>query len=137
MSRRIPADWMWSQALELMAQADRMHQQFFRLAAAPRAQAAWEPPVDVFEGEHELVVVVALPGVADERVRVTAEPGALRVVADRPLPCTGPRAAVRHLEIPHGRFERRIPLPEGRWEDGTRELSHGCLVIRLHRASQE
>jgi HSP20 family molecular chaperone IbpA len=63
------------------------------------------------------------------------EPTALVVQAERLLPLAGSQAAVRQLEIPYGRFERRIPLPEGRWENGTRELTQGCLVVRLHRAS--
>ena len=129
------ADRMWVHALGLMAQAERLHQQFFRLAPAPRQHATWEPPADVFESEHEVAVVVALPGVSDEHVRVLLEPGALHVQAERALPFAGPQSAVRQLEIPYGRFERRIPLPPGRWEDGTRELTHGCLVVRLHRAA--
>lgn len=133
MSRRVPTEWMWSQALDLMAQANRMHQQFFRPAS--RAQVSWEPPADVFEGERELVVVVALPGVAEQDVRVVHEPGALLVEAERPAPFEGLRAAVRQLEIPYGRFARRVPLPPGLWVDGTRELTHGCLVVRLHRAT--
>ena len=56
MSSRNPTDWMWAQACELIEQAERMHRQFFHLAASERAQASWEPPVDVFEDEHEIVL---------------------------------------------------------------------------------
>jgi HSP20 family protein len=135
MRRPDPADQMWAHALELMTQAGRLQQQFFRLTSVPRAQAVWEPPADVFEDEHEVVVVVALPGVADEQVRVTPEGGVLVIEAERPPPFGAACAAVRQLEIPYGRFERRIPLPPGRWEHGTRELTHGCLVVRLRRAA--
>ena len=135
MRRTDPADQMWAHALELMTQAGRMQQQFFRLASAPRAQAVWEPPADVFEDEHEVVVVVALPGVADEQVRVAPEGSVLVIEAERPPPFGAACATVRQLEIPYGRFERRIPLPAGRWEHGTRELTHGCLVVRLRRAA--
>jgi hypothetical protein len=41
--------------------------------------AKWEPPVDVFEDEGEIVIVVAMPGVAAERVQVTQESGTLVV----------------------------------------------------------
>lgn len=132
--RTDPADWMWAHALDVMSQAERMHRQFFRLAPA-HAQAVWEPPVDLFEDDREVVIVVALPGVVADRVQVTGEPGALRVRGERPLPFIGARHAVRQLEIPYGAFERRIPLPEGRWEVGPWELTHGCLVLRLHRLS--
>jgi len=135
MTRRTePTDWMWAQAVDLLSQAERMHRQFFRLhGTAPAAEHAvvWEPPADVFEDEREVVVVVALPGVDVTRVEVTTEPGALTVRAERPLPLAGTRHAVRQLEIPYGRFERRVALPRVRVEPLESQISHGCLVVRL------
>ena len=133
MSSRNPTDWMWAQACELIEQAERMHRQFFRLAASGRTRAMWEPPVDVFEDEFEVVVVVALPGVSADRVSVTTESGELVVRAESRLPFTGSRRAVRRLEIPYGFFERRIRLPEARLETGARDLLDGCLILRLRK----
>jgi len=59
----------------------------------------------------------------------------LVVRGERPLPFAGRPLAVRHLEIPYGAFERRIPLPAGRFDAGTPELSQGCLILRLRRSS--
>ena len=129
----LPADWMWSEALELVERAERMQRQFFRLAGSPRGVATWEPPADVFEDETGLLVVVALPGVAAEDVEIDAEPGALVVRAYRPQPLAGARHVVRRLEIPYGRFERRIALPAGRFEALAHEVANGCLVLRLRR----
>jgi HSP20 family protein len=128
-----PTDWMLANAVDLLTQAERMHRQFFRLqASAPaHAETVWEPPADVFEDEREVVVVVALPGVVAERVEVSASPGVLSVRAERPQPLGGSRHAVRQLEIPYGRFARRIPLPRVRLEPVTSELMHGCLIVRL------
>jgi HSP20 family molecular chaperone IbpA len=135
MSRRLdPTDWMWAHAVDLIEQAEHMHRQFFRLAPSTHAQAIWEPPVDVFEDEREWIVVVALPGVTEERVEIASEPGALVVRAHRPVPFAGARQVVRQLEIPYGFFERRIQLPETTLEFISRELRHGCLVLRLRKA---
>jgi len=133
MTTRNPADWMWTHAIEMLEQADRMHRQFFRLAGSERTRPTWEPPVDVFEDEEGIVIVVALPGVPAERVEVAFEPGALVVRAERPLPFSG-RWAIRHLEIPYGVFERRIPLTQVQLDGGTRELADGCLILRLRKA---
>jgi len=135
MSSRHPNDWMWAQACELIEQAERMQRQFFRLAAVAPAPAAWEPPVDVFEDEREVVIIVALPGVPAEGIDVVIEAGELVVRAERRLPATGARFSVRRLEIPYGRFERRIPLREVRLEGGTRELANGCLTLRLVKSN--
>ena len=135
MTRRNDAsDWMWAQACDLIEQAERMNRRFFRLGASSRAQPLWEPPADVFEDGAEIVVVVALPGVAAQAVQVAAEPGMLVVRAQRPLSLAGPRHAVRQLEIPYGSFERRIRLPHQALELASHELTHGCLVLRLRKA---
>ncbi len=134
MPQRNPADVMWTRAVELLEQAERMHRQFFRLAASERARPTWEPPVDVLEDEEGIVIVVALPGVPADRVEVTYEPGTLVVRAERPLPFAGTRRAIRHLEIPYGTFERRIPLAHVQLDGGTRELADGCLILRLSKA---
>jgi HSP20 family protein len=128
-----PDQWMWAQACGLIEQAERMHRQFFRLAPSSN-QATWEPPVDVYEDAHEVVIVVALPGVSAEGVELVVEPDALVVRAERASPVSRSRHAVRQLEIPYGYFERRIALPRGRLELGSRELIHGCLVLRLRKA---
>src|SRR5580765_1555036 len=133
MSSRNATGWMWAEACELLDQADRMHRQFFRLAASARSRAVWEPPVDVFEDEREVVIVVALPGVPPERIEVSTESTTLVVRAECPLPFAGSRSGVERLEIPYGYFERRIRLPDTRLEAGTRESSDGLLIVRLRK----
>jgi HSP20 family molecular chaperone IbpA len=123
-----PDAWMWAQACELVERAERMHRQFFRLSTQA---AAWEPPVDVFEDDAELVIVVAMPGVGPEQVQVRFEDGTLIVRGTRSLPAPG--HAVRRLEIPYGAFERRIALPAARFEPGAPTLQQGCLVVRLRK----
>ena len=133
MRRTDPSDWMWAQAVDLIEQAERLHRQFFHLNATGRAQAAWEPPVDMFEDEREIVIIAAMPGVTSDRVSVLHEPGVLVIRGERQLPVAGSRLAVRQLEIPYGAFERRIPLPAVRLDAGVPELTHGLLVLRMRK----
>ena len=121
--------------MDLLDQAQRMHRQFFRLAAAQPSRPTWEPPVDVFEDDEGIVIIVALPGVPADRVEVSFEPGVLVVRAERPPPFADARRAVRLLEIPYGCFERRIPLAQAQLDGGTRELADGCLVLRLRKVT--
>lgn len=110
-----------------------MHRQFFRVAGSGCSQASWEPPVDVFEDERELIVVVAMPGVPAGRIEVLSEPGVLVVRGRRPLPFAGSHRVVRHLEIPYGTFERRILLPQREFNAGAPELADGCLIVHLRK----
>jgi HSP20 family protein len=128
-----PTGWMWIHACDVIVKAERLHRQFFQPSASPRALATWEPPVDVLEDEHEIVIVVAMPGVAPESVQVTHEAGALIVRGVRPLSPAGSRHRIRQLEIPYGAFERRIPLAQCRLEIGSPALAQGCLMLRLRK----
>lgn len=136
MSSRNPTSWMWAQACELLEQAEHMHRQFFRLTASERTQAVWEPPVDVFEDEREIIVVVALPGVAAEHIEITLESTTLVVRAASRILFAGSRRAVRRLEIPYGYFERRVQLPDVRVEAAAREVVDGCLILKLRKMGQ-
>ena len=136
MTSRKTTDWMWSQASDLLDQAERMHRQLFRLTAPGRGRAIWEPPVDVFGDECELIVVIALPGVPPDRVEIASEHGNLLVRADCPIPLTSSSRSVWRLEIPYGRFERRIALPAVRFDTARSEFRDGYLIVRLDRARQ-
>ena len=68
MARDVARDWMWSEACEMLARAERMHREVFRPAGTQARQPAWEPPVDILETEAEVLALVALPGVDAESV---------------------------------------------------------------------
>jgi HSP20 family protein len=123
---------MWAEACELLEQAQRLQRQFFRFGRAVEAEPRWEPPVDVVAYGNEVQVTVALPGVGPENVEVRIDgSGTLYVSAQRRLPLTRRTTALHRLEIPYGRFERRIALPQGRYEMREQACVNGCLVIRL------
>jgi HSP20 family molecular chaperone IbpA len=129
MNSRDLRDWMWAEAVDLLDRAERMHRQFFQpTQRAIGAGPAWEPPVDVFETDRELIILVALPGVLPENIQVNFDGSVLSVLGDRTLACGG-AAAIRRLEIPHGRFERHIELAGLRLNMVRQELANGCLVL--------
>ena len=132
MTRRNPGPWMWGETVDLLEQADRLQRQFFRLAGGAE-QARWEPPVDVFADGDEILVEVALPGVPPDRIELVCAPGELVVRGERRLPRRLASAAIQRLEIPHGRFERRLALPPGRWALVGQKLADGCLQLLLAR----
>ena len=77
---------------------------------------------------------VLFPGVNPEEVQTGIEDGALVLVGHRVLPAELRVAVIHRLELPQGRFERRVPLPAGRYS-GVRQASvNGCLVVSLHKA---
>ena len=61
---RDPKRQMWAEACAMLKQAEQLHRQFFQPSREGTQAARWEPPVDVFETEGELLIIAALPGAA-------------------------------------------------------------------------
>jgi len=126
---RDPRNVMWAEACALLDRAEQLRRQFFEPAREGALRARWEPPIDVFETDRELWIIVALPGVAPEAVHVQIEAGTLIITGSRTLPSHGKTASFVRLEIPYGSFERRIALQFSRLRLAERELANGCLVL--------
>lgn len=125
--------WMWAEACSMLDQAERLQRQFFDPPGRRGAGHAWQPPVDVYQAGAELVIMAALPGVTAERLEVGIDGAMLVIAGERRLPAALRDHQVQRLEIPRGRFERRLRLPPGVYQIDRLELSHGCLLLVLHR----
>jgi HSP20 family protein len=132
MTSRDFSQWMWTEALSMLDRAERLQRQFFTHAAA-----SWEPPVDIIECGEALLVQVALPGVPAESITIALEPAGIVVSAVRPFPAREDTAQVHRIEIPYGRFERRLRLPLGDpyapLELAGKALADGVLTLTFRR----
>ncbi len=126
--------WTWTQACELLDRADRMQREFVRYVRPDADAPVWEPPVDIQETPEGLQFVFALPGVDPAHIDIRLEHNALSVVAVRPARLGAPGSVIRRLEIPHGRFRRRIALAGATLQLADTRYVNGCLEIRLIRA---
>ncbi len=124
--------WMLSEAVQWLKLADQLQSQFFRLGRSTHV-LCWEPPVDIYADDNGLGVLVALPGVASDRYSVTLEPSTLLVQGERLLNLGASSGDILRLEIPYGRFERRIALPPGDYQIANCLLESGCLRLHLER----
>ena len=101
----------------------------------------------MLETDRAVLVLVALPGVDSDRVEAAIDGNDLEFSGTRVLPpemqsAPGARvlppgmqsAIIHRLELPQGRFERRVRLPAGRYSAVQRANCNGCLVITLQKA---
>ena len=134
MSKNEFKTWMWLEAVDRLSRAQRLHQQFFTLHQH-MGGPAWEPPADVLETETEVLIFFALPGVDPDSVDAVIDGGTLLVSGKRLLPEELRTAMIHQLELPQGRFARRISLPPCRFDGVKRQASNGCLLISLHKTA--
>ena len=132
MDRSYP-NLMWSEACAMLLRAERLHRQVFRPTRPAELGPAWEPPVDILETDQEVLVFVGLPGVAADQVETIIDDGDLFVAGTRQLPSVLRTAAIHRLELPQGRFERRIRLPAGRYRGVRRAMVDGCVLVTLEK----
>ncbi len=132
MQQTDPHAWMLTEAIELLQGAGRLQRQFFQLGRTgdfPR----WEPPVDMFGDDRALCLLIALPGVVPERLDVTLVQQVVVVRGERSLGESFGANTIFQLEIPYGRFERRVQLPHADFRMVDMLLQNGCLRLTLER----
>ncbi len=132
MRRQDATAWMLAEAVEQLQTAERLQRQFFRMVHS-RPLFCWEPPLDMVANRNGLCLVLALPGVAPDRLEVALEDGAVVVRGERSFGAGLPAGEILRLEIPHGRFERRVALPHGDYRLAEVQLENGCLRLSIEQ----
>jgi HSP20 family protein len=100
---------------EMQLLSDEVFRGFFDMP--PGGGIFWQPSVDIYESETDLLVKVEVPGVKPEEMSValSADDRVLTVAGLRRAPVGERRGRLRchQLEIYFGPFERSIALPHG------------------------
>jgi HSP20 family molecular chaperone IbpA len=128
-----PRTLMWTMACEMIDRAERLHRRFFQPMAAPIREPSWEPPIDISETDSEILLTVALPGVDRDAVKVSVDADGVSVIGFRSPSAIARGSLIHRLEIPYGKFERRISFPAARLQLGQSELANGCLMLKFSK----
>ncbi len=102
------------------------------------APSMWEPAVDVYETEDEIVALVELAGVNPSEVRIILDGRMLTIRGVREERAHHSRRIYHYMEIRKGLFERNLLLPAP--VDESRSVSSmedGCLKIILPKVKHE
>jgi len=95
------------------------------------------PAIDLVELQDESVVIVEIPGVAKEDIKITMEEEILTVKGERKTPGLADGARWIRSERVGGEFLRTIRLPHAVKTDAvSAELVNGILRIRLPKAEE-
>ncbi|WP_010584514.1 Hsp20/alpha crystallin family protein [Schlesneria paludicola] len=93
------------------------------------------PPINVYELDHELLLIAELPGTRAEDLEVLISEGVLTIKGKRSGPEGVADDRFRRQERPRGAWQRSLTLPAHIHEDQlAAELSNGVLRIRLPKA---
>lgn len=98
----------------------------------------WLPAASVQEFDHELVLVVELPGVEEDSLEIALENNVLTISGEkRETRDTESKGKYHVLERTFGAFRRTFRLPGTvRAETISAELENGLLTVRLPKAEE-
>jgi HSP20 family molecular chaperone IbpA len=131
-------DLDWRALRELAALRSRLGEILARAlipedSALPAQMGSFEPPVDVWETDAEVVVEVEVPSALASGIDVKLEGKALVVSGNISQP-HGDDGHYLRVERPRGSFCRIIPLPVAVDGSPSARLHRGVLEVRLPRA---
>ncbi len=132
MQRQRPIASTLADSVDLIEAAARLQRNFPNIAAMGEVPC-WEPPVDMYGSREQLGVLIAMPGVASDCYDIVLENAAILVRGERLAGLNAVPGAILRLEIPYGKFERRIALPHGKYELISAQMENGCLRLLLER----
>lgn len=97
----------------LQGEIDELFADLWQVPRFSGMRHGFRPAVDCFHTSepHELTVVVELPGVDPESVRVAVEERSLTIAGERPRPRVEGQV-YQQMEIEYGPFQRQIQLAE-------------------------
>jgi HSP20 family protein len=122
--------------LEFEKDIDTLFQDFLG-GSRSRPFASGCPAMDMAEQGNETVVVMELPGVKKEDLKVVVEDGFLTVSGERKEHALPENSRWVRNEIAAGNFSRTIELPHAVKDQGiSAELVNGLLTIVLPKADE-
>jgi HSP20 family protein len=102
-----------------------------------RTNQAWMPAIDVWETEDELVYAFDLPGIAEDKISVELDEGALTVSGERERSQEVSDERFYRFERRFGTFSRTIGLPQGITEDSiSADYKNGVLEVHVRKPEQ-
>ena len=128
----------WDLFYDLLALRERINQLFDdsltrgKISADLHDGGAWQPPVDAWETDSEIVLTAEVPGVDVQEIDVKLEGGSLSFKGASEVDAGGGQAVFHRMERSYGAFFRSFNLPETVDPEGiTASCTAGVLRVRL------
>ena len=99
-------------------------------------QIAIQPPVDIFEDAHGIMVVAEMPGVSKDRLNVQADRNSLTIEGEAVIDMPNGMQPI-HADVQYTRYSRTFALSAELETDAIdAKLKDGVLTIRVPKRSE-
>jgi HSP20 family protein len=118
---------------------DKLFEDFFTRRPGPRAAtlAVWQPAVEVFDTEHDVVVRAELPGIDPKDVEITVTEDVLTIKGQAKQSHEEKSQNYFRRELRYGAFSRSLALPGGVQGDQAKATyRNGILEVRVPKSEK-
>lgn len=125
-------------ALRFREELDRLFREAMGLAGTPPEIGHWQPAIDVVETAETVQVLVEVPGIAPDDLRVEIEGPKVTVTGSKQPTTSDPKARFHRVERGRGTFERTIELTEPvNTHRGVARLGGGVLTVEFPKVQEK
>jgi HSP20 family protein len=99
-------------------------------------ECIWRPNIDVYESLEEIVILADMAGLNKEEFQIEIDRKKIRISGVRKAIQLFKNARYCQAEIPHGYFERNIPLPASvDARSAVAFYADGIITVRINKLS--
>jgi HSP20 family protein len=111
---------------------DKLFEEFFTRRPGRPAVTVWQPAVELFETDNEVVVRAELPGIDSQNVDITVTEDALTIKGEAKSEQEEKGRNYYRRELRYGSFTRALALPvEVKGDQAKASYRNGVLEIRV------
>jgi HSP20 family protein len=116
---------------------DRLFEDFFSRRPRTSGPLVWQPALEVYETDHEVVVKAELPGIDPKSVGVTVTAEGLTIKGEAKAEHEDKGRNYYRRELRYGAFQRTIALPNEVKSDETKAtFKQGILEVKIPKAER-
>ncbi|HEX4835398.1 MAG TPA: Hsp20/alpha crystallin family protein [bacterium] len=118
---------------------DRLFDDFFSTRRPSRdlAEMAWEPAIEMYETEHEVVVRAEMPNIDPKQVDITVTNDAITLKGEMKHEEEQKNRQYYRRELRYGAFSRTLPLgTEVKSAEATAIYKNGVLEVKIPKSER-
>lgn len=127
---------------DMLGMNNRLHRMFDDFFPAMRTlgeteNGNWNPSVDIFEEENNIVIKAEIPGVDKENISIDVNDGILTLKGEKSLETEEKEEKYYRREMSYGKFERSFRLPgDVNTENINADYKDGVLKVAIPKPEE-
>lgn len=127
----------FDEMMSMRESMDRLFEDFFGRRPRTSGPLVWQPALEVYETDHEVVVKAELPGIDPKSVGVTVTAEGLTIKGEAKAEHEDKDRNYYRRELRYGAFQRTIALPiEVKSDETKATFRQGILEVKIPKAER-